>query len=54
MESSGVLFTTKELERARRYRRPLYIALLVDTCPIASSTSSGPRWRYSIAIPRRP
>jgi STE24 endopeptidase len=31
MESSGVLFTTKEVERARRYHRPLYIALLVDT-----------------------
>lgn len=31
MESSGVLFTTDEVERARRYHRPLYIALLVDT-----------------------
>ncbi len=31
MEASGVLFTTKEVERARRYQRPLYIALLVDT-----------------------
>jgi STE24 endopeptidase len=31
MESSGVLFTTKEVERAHRYHRPLYIALLVDT-----------------------
>ena len=26
-----MLFTTKEVERARRYQRPLYIALLVDT-----------------------
>jgi STE24 endopeptidase len=31
MESPGVLFTTKEVERARRYHRPLYIALLLDT-----------------------
>jgi STE24 endopeptidase len=31
MESSGVLFTTEEVERARRYHRPLYVALLVDT-----------------------
>jgi STE24 endopeptidase len=30
MEPSGVLFTTKEVERAGRYHRPLYIALLVD------------------------
>jgi STE24 endopeptidase len=31
MDPSGVLFTTEEVERARRYHRPLYIALLVDT-----------------------
>jgi Zn-dependent protease with chaperone function len=31
MESSRLLFTPEELERARRYHRPLYIALLVDT-----------------------
>ena len=31
MNPSGVLFTTKEVERARRYHRPLYIALLFDT-----------------------
>jgi STE24 endopeptidase len=31
MESSGLLFTTEEVERARRYHRPLYVALLVDT-----------------------
>jgi STE24 endopeptidase len=31
MESPGVLFTTKEVERARRYHQPLYIVLLIDT-----------------------
>jgi len=31
MEASGVLFTTKEVERARRYHRALYFVLLVDT-----------------------
>jgi STE24 endopeptidase len=31
MQSSRLLFTPEELERARRYHRPLYIALLVDT-----------------------
>jgi STE24 endopeptidase len=31
MEASGVLFTTKEVERARRYHRALYIVLLIDT-----------------------
>jgi STE24 endopeptidase len=31
MQSSRQLFTPEELERARRYHRPLYIALLVDT-----------------------
>jgi STE24 endopeptidase len=31
MESSGVLFRTEEVERAKRYHRPLYVALLVDT-----------------------
>jgi len=31
MESSRLLFTPDELERARRYHRPLYIVLLVDT-----------------------
>src|SRR5262249_53605279 len=31
MESSRLLFTPEQLERARRYHRPLYIALLVDT-----------------------
>ena len=31
METSSLLFTTEDLERARRYHRPLYIALLVDT-----------------------
>jgi STE24 endopeptidase len=30
MEQSGVLFTTEEVEHARRYHRPLYIALLID------------------------
>jgi STE24 endopeptidase len=30
MKSSGVLFTTEELERARSYHRPLYVAFLVD------------------------
>jgi STE24 endopeptidase len=31
MESSRQLFAAEERERARRYHRPLYIALLVDT-----------------------
>src|SRR5436190_3462090 len=31
MKSSRQLFTPEEVERARRYHRPLYIALLVDT-----------------------
>ena len=31
MQSSRRLFTPEEVERARRYHRPLYIALLVDT-----------------------
>ena len=31
MESSRLLFTPEQLERARRYHRPLYISLLVDT-----------------------
>jgi STE24 endopeptidase len=31
MESSRLLFTPEQLERARRYHRALYIALLVDT-----------------------
>jgi Zn-dependent protease with chaperone function len=31
MQSSRQLFTTEEVERAKRYHRPLYIALLVDT-----------------------
>jgi len=31
MESSRQLFTPEEVERARRYHRPLYIALLLDT-----------------------
>jgi len=30
MESSRLLLTPEELERARRYHRPLYIALLLD------------------------
>jgi Zn-dependent protease with chaperone function len=30
MKSSRVLFTTEEVERARRYHRPLYVAFLVD------------------------
>jgi STE24 endopeptidase len=31
MESSRIVFTPDEVERARRYHRPLYIVLLVDT-----------------------
>src|SRR5215510_3739066 len=31
MESARVLFAPEEVARARRYHRPLYIALLVDT-----------------------
>jgi STE24 endopeptidase len=31
MQSSRQLFTPEEVERARRYHRPLYIAVLVDT-----------------------
>jgi STE24 endopeptidase len=31
MESSGIVFAPDEVERARRYHRPLYIVLLVDT-----------------------
>src|SRR6476620_11800190 len=31
MESSRQLFAAEERERARRYHRPLYIALLIDT-----------------------
>ena len=31
MKSSRQLFTPEEVERARRYHRPLYIALLLDT-----------------------
>jgi hypothetical protein len=31
MESAGVLFAREEVARARRYHRPLYIALFVDT-----------------------
>ena len=31
MQSSRQLFTPEEVERARRYHRPLYIVLLVDT-----------------------
>jgi STE24 endopeptidase len=30
MMSSGVLLTSEEVERARRYHRPLYVAFLVD------------------------
>jgi STE24 endopeptidase len=31
MQSSRQLFTPEEVERARRYHRPLYVALLLDT-----------------------
>jgi hypothetical protein len=31
MESSDKVFAPDEVERARRYHRPLYIVLLVDT-----------------------
>ena len=31
MESSRTVFAPDEVERARRYHRPLYIVLLVDT-----------------------
>jgi STE24 endopeptidase len=31
MESLRLLFTPEEVERARRYHRPLYVALLLDT-----------------------
>jgi STE24 endopeptidase len=54
MESSRQLFTPEELERARRYHRPLYIVLLVDTTlglvalALLAFTRAG-SWLYAVA-----